>query len=45
MTTLTPIPPGDLVQTGTPEGVGPMNKGDTVKVSIPGVSEASFNIV
>jgi len=37
--------PGDLVQTGTPEGVGPMDRGDTVTVSIPGVSEASFKIV
>ena len=37
--------PGDLVQTGTPEGVGPMNVGDTVSVSIPGVSKASFKIV
>lgn len=37
--------PGDLVQTGTPEGVGPMHIGDTVKISIPGTSEACFRIV
>lgn len=36
--------PGDLVQTGTPEGVGPMDKGDNVSVEIPGVSKASFTI-
>lgn len=27
--------PGDLIFTGTPEGVGKVNKGDTVTVSIP----------
>ena len=37
--------PGDLVQTGTPDGVGPMVRGDTVYVDIPGVSQASFKIV
>ena len=34
--------PSDLVQTGTPDGVGPMVRGDTVYVDIPGVSQASF---
>ena len=29
--------PGDVVLTGTPAGVGPMEKGDTVEVEIPGI--------
>lgn len=31
------LEPGDLVSTGTPEGVGPLLAGDTVEVEIPGV--------
>ncbi|HTU57147.1 MAG TPA: fumarylacetoacetate hydrolase family protein [Polyangiales bacterium] len=31
------LEPGDLVSTGTPEGVGPLVAGDTVEVEIPGV--------
>ena len=29
--------PGDLVSTGTPEGVGRMDRGDWVEVEIPGI--------
>ena len=29
--------PGDLIPTGTPAGVGPMQPGDRVEVSIPGI--------
>jgi 2-keto-4-pentenoate hydratase/2-oxohepta-3-ene-1,7-dioic acid hydratase in catechol pathway len=29
--------PGDLIATGTPSGVGPVNAGDVIEVSIPGV--------
>jgi 2-keto-4-pentenoate hydratase/2-oxohepta-3-ene-1,7-dioic acid hydratase in catechol pathway len=32
------LEPGDLVVTGTPEGVGPLRAGDVVEVEIPGVS-------
>ena len=32
------LEPGDVVATGTPEGVGPLAPGDTVEVEIPGVS-------
>ncbi len=32
------LEPGDLVTTGTPEGVGRLEPGDTVRVEIPGVS-------
>jgi len=31
------LEPGDLVATGTPEGVGPLRPGDVVEVEIPGV--------
>jgi 2-keto-4-pentenoate hydratase/2-oxohepta-3-ene-1,7-dioic acid hydratase in catechol pathway len=31
------LEPGDLVLTGTPEGVGPLVAGDVVEVEIPGV--------
>ena len=32
------LEPGDIVATGTPEGVGPLRPGDVVEVEIPGVS-------
>jgi len=28
---------GDLVLTGTPSGVGPLNPGDRVEVTVPGL--------
>jgi len=31
------LEPGDLVATGTPEGVGPLRAGDVVEVEIPGI--------
>ncbi len=31
------LEPGDLVLTGTPEGVGPLSPGDVVEIEIPGV--------
>jgi 2-keto-4-pentenoate hydratase/2-oxohepta-3-ene-1,7-dioic acid hydratase in catechol pathway len=31
------LEPGDLVLTGTPDGVGPLVDGDTVEIEIPGV--------
>ncbi len=31
------LEPGDLVLTGTPEGVGPLGPGDVVEVEVPGV--------
>lgn len=35
------LEPGDLVATGTPEGVGPLHPGDVVEVEIPGVGRVS----
>jgi 2-keto-4-pentenoate hydratase/2-oxohepta-3-ene-1,7-dioic acid hydratase in catechol pathway len=32
------LEPGDIIATGTPEGTGPLQPGDTVEVEIPGVS-------
>jgi 2-keto-4-pentenoate hydratase/2-oxohepta-3-ene-1,7-dioic acid hydratase in catechol pathway len=29
--------PGDLIATGTPKGVGPLNSGDSVEVTVQGV--------
>jgi 2-keto-4-pentenoate hydratase/2-oxohepta-3-ene-1,7-dioic acid hydratase in catechol pathway len=31
------LEPGDLVLTGTPSGVGPLNPGDRVEVTVPGL--------
>jgi 2-keto-4-pentenoate hydratase/2-oxohepta-3-ene-1,7-dioic acid hydratase in catechol pathway len=31
------LEPGDIIATGTPEGVGPLVDGDTVEVTIPGI--------
>lgn len=32
-----PLNPGDIIATGTPPGVGPMNRGDTVEAGIEGI--------
>jgi 2-keto-4-pentenoate hydratase/2-oxohepta-3-ene-1,7-dioic acid hydratase in catechol pathway len=37
--------PGDLIATGTPEGVGPLVAGDVVEVSIEGVGKLSNPVV
>ena len=29
--------PGDVIATGTPEGIGPMNSGDTIEIKVEGV--------
>ena len=39
------IEKGDIMATGTPEGVGPLVKGDTVIVKIIGVSELTNKVV
>ena len=33
------LEPGDIISTGTPEGIGPLSAGDTVKVIVEGVGE------
>jgi len=37
--------PGDLVATGTPEGVGPVVAGDVVEVSVEGVGVLRNSVV
>lgn len=37
--------PGDLIATGTPEGVGPLNAGDVVETSVEGVGTLSNPVV
>lgn len=39
------LEPGDLIFTGTPEGVGPLVRGDKVEGEIEGVGSLSFKIV
>ncbi|MGH7025296.1 MAG: fumarylacetoacetate hydrolase family protein [Caulobacteraceae bacterium] len=39
------LAPGDLIFTGTPEGVGPLARGDRVECAIDGVGELTFRIV
>jgi 2-keto-4-pentenoate hydratase/2-oxohepta-3-ene-1,7-dioic acid hydratase in catechol pathway len=37
--------PGDLILTGTPEGVGPIESGDTVSVTIDGIGTLTNSVV
>jgi fumarylpyruvate hydrolase len=39
------LAPGDLIFTGTPEGVGPLVRGDAVTGEVEGVGELAFRIV
>lgn len=39
------LQPGDLIYTGTPEGVGPVVSGDVIRVGIDGLSELETKIV
>jgi fumarylpyruvate hydrolase len=38
------LEPGDLIYTGTPEGVGPVGPGDTITGSVAGVGEIALSI-
>jgi len=38
------LAPGDLIYTGTPEGVGPLVKGDRVDGEVEGVGALSFTV-
>ena len=42
--TLWSLQPGDLIFTGTPEGVGPLVKGDVVEATIAGLETMRFTI-
>lgn len=39
------LAPGDLIFTGTPEGVGPIVRGDRVEGAVEGVGELSFQVI
>jgi fumarylpyruvate hydrolase len=38
------LAPGDLIFTGTPSGVGPLNRGDQVLGQVEGVGEVAFTV-
>jgi 2-keto-4-pentenoate hydratase/2-oxohepta-3-ene-1,7-dioic acid hydratase in catechol pathway len=38
------LEPGDVIATGTPEGVGPLNQGDTVEIEIEGVGTLRHSV-
>ena len=38
------LKPGDLIFTGTPEGVGPIVRGDRVEATIEGLSPLTFTL-
>jgi 2-keto-4-pentenoate hydratase/2-oxohepta-3-ene-1,7-dioic acid hydratase in catechol pathway len=39
------LEPGDVLLTGSPEGVGPLVRGDVVEVEIPGRGKVSNPVV
>jgi 2-keto-4-pentenoate hydratase/2-oxohepta-3-ene-1,7-dioic acid hydratase in catechol pathway len=39
-----PLQPGDVIATGTPEGVGPFGPGDTLRIAIEGVGDMSVHV-
>ena len=41
ITAVMTLEPGDVIATGTPEGVGPLAAGDTVEVELPGLSRVA----
>jgi len=45
VTSVMTLLPGDVILTGTPEGVGPMNAGDEVEVSIQGIGSLTNKVV
>jgi 2-keto-4-pentenoate hydratase/2-oxohepta-3-ene-1,7-dioic acid hydratase in catechol pathway len=44
VTSVMTLLPGDVILTGTPEGVGPMNPGDEVEVSIQGIGNLTNKV-
>jgi 2-keto-4-pentenoate hydratase/2-oxohepta-3-ene-1,7-dioic acid hydratase in catechol pathway len=39
------LEPGDLVLTGTPEGVGPLAPGNRLTVSVDGIGDLTVGVV
>jgi len=44
ITTYMTLEPGDVIATGTPEGVGPLSDGDTVTVEVEGVGRLEHTV-
>ncbi|MFC6825833.1 fumarylacetoacetate hydrolase family protein [Halopelagius fulvigenes] len=44
ITTYVTLEPGDVISTGTPEGVGPLSDGDTVEVEVEGVGVLEHDV-
>jgi len=44
ITTLVTLEPGDVIATGTPEGVGPLSDGDRVTVEIEGIGRLRHDV-
>jgi fumarylpyruvate hydrolase len=45
LSTLFELQPGDLIFSGTPEGVGPVKPGDSMLGSIAGLTSIQVNVV
>lgn len=45
ITSFMTLEPGDLVATGTPEGVAPLNDGDVVEIEVVGVGSVKNSVV
>jgi 2-keto-4-pentenoate hydratase/2-oxohepta-3-ene-1,7-dioic acid hydratase in catechol pathway len=45
VTSVMTLLPGDVILTGTPEGVGPMNAGDEVEISVQGIGNLTNKVV
>ena len=45
ITTYITLEPGDVIATGTPEGVGPLSDGDTVEIEVEGVGTLVNDVV
>lgn len=39
-----PLQPGDVILTGTPEGVGPLSAGDTVELEVSGIPPMALDV-
>ena len=37
--------PGDVIATGTPEGIGPMQKGDTIEIRVEGLAALKNDVI
>jgi 2-keto-4-pentenoate hydratase/2-oxohepta-3-ene-1,7-dioic acid hydratase in catechol pathway len=44
ITTYMTLEPGDVIATGTPEGVGPLSDGDSVTVEIEGIGRLTHTV-